>query len=85
MAANPQLVTTDITITYDGVSQRITRGTVIDMPVGSALATALGANVTPLTAQQKSDAGGVSLGAGMENVVGNGPTGTSGMPYAYPQ
>lgn len=32
MAANPQVVTANITITWDGVSQRIPRGTIIDVP-----------------------------------------------------
>jgi hypothetical protein len=73
MAANPQLVTADCVITYDGVPQRIPRGTVIDVPAGSALATALGANITALTTQQKSSNGGSSLGACLlENLVGGG-------------
>jgi hypothetical protein len=73
MASNPQLVNTDCTITWDGASQRIPRGTVIDVPAGSALATALGGNITALTTQQKSSNGGVSLGACLlENVVGGG-------------
>jgi hypothetical protein len=32
MALNPQQVTTDVTVTWDGVSQRIPRGTIIDVP-----------------------------------------------------
>ncbi len=86
MALNPRIVNTDITVTWDGVSQRIPRGTVIDVPAGSALLTALGAgNLTALTAQQQSDSGGVSVGAFMENTGSNGPSGTSGMPYAWAQ
>jgi hypothetical protein len=42
------------TITYDGVQQRLHAGQKIDVPVGSALATALGANVVALTSQQQS-------------------------------
>lgn len=73
MAANPKLVTTDITVTWDGVSQRIPRGTVIDVPAGSALLTALGSgNLVSLTAQQQSCDGGVSVGPFMENVTGGG-------------
>lgn len=53
MAANPQLVNTTTTFTYDGVSQRVSRGTIIDVPPGSALQTAIGGgNLTALTAQQ---------------------------------
>jgi len=99
MAANPQLVNTDIAITYDGVSQRIMRGTIIDMPAGSALANApatvfgsssgtLSSHVTPLTSQQTQDSlGGVAMGpATYENtgINGGNPTG-AGMPFAYPQ
>lgn len=81
MAANPQVVNTDVTITYDGVSQRIARGTVIDVPVGSALATALGANTTALTSQQKQDGGGQAVSVpGMENLVGGGQ-----LPYPVAQ
>jgi hypothetical protein len=89
MAANGQVVTKDIqagTFTYDGVPNNfIQRGTLIDVPVGSALATALTGYITGLTTQQKYDSGGASVGAFMENTGINGPTGTSGMPYAYPQ
>jgi hypothetical protein len=81
MAANPQLVKTDITVTWDGVSQRIPRGTVIDVPAGSALLTALGStNLTALTTQQQSCDGGVSVGAFMENQLGGGSE-----PSAWPQ
>jgi hypothetical protein len=72
MASNPQLVNADCTITWDGVSQRIPRGTVIDVPAGSALATALGSNITALTTQQKSSNGGSSLGPFLENLTGGG-------------
>ena len=73
MAANPQVVNTDITPTWDGVVQRIPRGTVIDVPNPSALRTALGAgNLTALTTQQQSSDGGGSVGAFMENLTGGG-------------
>jgi len=82
MAARPMLVNTDVMITYDGVAQRIARGTVIDVPSGSALNTALGANITALTAQQAGATGdgGVSVGPFMENTTGGG-----NMPYAWAQ
>lgn len=81
MAANPQVVNTDTTITYDGVSQRIPRGTVIDVPNGSALATALSGNITALTTQQKQDGGGQAVSVpGLENLVGGGQ-----LPYAVAQ
>jgi len=66
MAANPQVVNTDLSIVYDGVTSRLQRGAVIDMPSGSALANAttyvppgttsnsaaLSTRVTAMSAQQ---------------------------------
>ena len=53
MAANPRMVTSDTTFTYDGVSQRVQKGTIIDVPSGSALETAIGTgNLVALTSQQ---------------------------------
>lgn len=73
MANNPQVVNTDITVTWDGVSQRIPRGTLIDVPASSALFTALGGgNLTALTSQQTNDGGGISVGVFMENTAGGG-------------
>ena len=81
MAANGKIVNTDITVTWDGVSQRIARGTVIDVPASGALITALGAgNLTSLTTQQQSSDGGVSIGPFMENLTGGGQE-----PYAWAQ
>lgn len=53
MAANPQIVTANTTITYDGVTVPLMRGQVIDMPASGALATALSGKVTPMSAQQQ--------------------------------
>lgn len=51
MSANPQIVTSDVIIRWDGVDQRIARGTVIDVPAGSVLSSAIGAeNLAPLKA-----------------------------------
>ena len=73
MALNPRVVNVDITVVWDGVSQRIPRGTLIDVPAGSALLAALGSgNLTALTSQQTSDGGGISVGPFMENTVGGG-------------
>lgn len=73
MAANPKLLNTDVTFTWDGVSQRLQRGTLIDVPAGSALLTAIGSgNLTSLTTQQQCCDGGVSVGPFMENLVGGG-------------
>lgn len=60
MGANMRQVLNDTTFTYDGVSQRIQAGTVIDIPAGSALETAIGTgNLISLTAaQDQSDAVG---------------------------
>ena len=73
MAANPQVVNTDITPTWDGVVQRIPRGTVIDVPEPvSAADRARAGNLTALTTQQQSSDGGGSVGAFMENLTGGG-------------
>ena len=42
MAGRPCAVTADAEITWDGVSQRLTRGTVLDVPPGGALEQAIG-------------------------------------------
>jgi len=42
MAGNPRIVTEDVRFTWDGVSQRLPRGQVIDVPPGSALEDAIG-------------------------------------------
>jgi len=71
MAANPQLVTAKTTITYDGVSQVIPRGTVIDVPNGSALATALSGNIVSMSATQCNEA--YAFGNGnVSNLMGGG-------------
>jgi hypothetical protein len=77
MAANPQMVTLNTTATYDGVVTPLVRGTIIDVPTGSALATALSGKIVALTAQQQvpgsSDSlGAGSMAAGMENGYGPG-------------
>jgi hypothetical protein len=43
MAANLRMAKVDTVFTYDGVSQTIAMGTLIDVPAGSALETAIGA------------------------------------------
>lgn len=73
MANRPMVVNTTTTITYDGVPVRITRGTVIDVPSGSALNTALGANITAMTAQQIIPGSSDSINqAALANVTGGG-------------
>ena len=75
MAANGYVVNVDVVITWDGVSQRIPRGTVIDTPAssGSNLAATIGAsNLTALTTQQTSDTGGQAIGPFIENTCGGG-------------
>jgi len=75
MALNPYVVATDVTITWDGVSQRIMRGTVIDTPAssGSNLAATIGAgNLTALTSQQTASMNGQALGGFIENTAGGG-------------
>jgi hypothetical protein len=58
MAARGFMVIKNTTITYDGVQTRLHAGQKIDVPVGSALATALGANIVALTSQQQAGASG---------------------------
>jgi hypothetical protein len=43
MGANPRVVTADATFTWDHATQRLGRGTIIDVPAGSALERAIGA------------------------------------------
>lgn len=79
MAANPQVVNTDTTIVYDGVTVPLIRGTVIDMPASGALATALSGKVTAMTAQQWTPGSSDSvcpgsLAGGGENGYGPGHT-----------
>ena len=81
MAANGYVLNVDVVVTWDGVSQRIPRGTVIDTPAssGTNLAATIGAgNLTALTSQQKADTGGQTIGGFMENVTGGGQE-----PYQY--
>jgi hypothetical protein len=64
VAANPRQLIRDVSVTWDGVVQRIPRGTVIDVPPASALLTALGSgNLTALTAAQLAGDLGPSTGA----------------------
>lgn len=42
MGANPRIVTEDVTFQWDGVSQRLPRGQVMDVTPGSALERAIG-------------------------------------------
>lgn len=73
MAARPMVVNTTTTITYDGVSVRIPRGTVIDVPAGSSLNTLLGANITAMTSQQIIPGSSDSINvAALANVTGGG-------------
>lgn len=86
MAANPQVVIKDIpkgTFTYDGVpNTRIPRGTVIDVPNGSALATALTGFIAAETAQQVTPVSSDSVNAAnLENTQGSGQQ--QGWPGVY--
>lgn len=49
MSANPQVVTVDTAFVWDGVTQRLARGTVLDVPPNSPLLGAIGLeNLTPM-------------------------------------
>ena len=65
MAANPQMVATDITVTWDHVPQRIPRGTVIDVPPQPG-ATAVFSGLLALTAPPMS---ALELALGPGNLV----------------
>lgn len=45
MGANPRVVTADVTFPWDGVQWRLQRGQIIDVPPGSALEQAIGADL----------------------------------------
>jgi len=88
MAANGYVLNTDATVTWDGVSVRLARGTVIDSPASGALVTALSTAITALTSNQQQDMNGISLGPGGPPVGHGAVTGTTGTgpgasPYAY--
>jgi hypothetical protein len=42
MSATPRMITADITIRWDGAPQRLVRGTVLDVPEGSAFEAVIG-------------------------------------------
>lgn len=66
MAANPRIVTTDITVSWDGGTTRVLRGTIVDIPAGSALEAAYGAGnlAVPNAQQLSSDSEPVRVGGG---------------------
>jgi hypothetical protein len=52
MSANPRVVAVDTVFRWDGAPQRLARGTVLDVPPGSALLAAIGPrNLVPLGAK----------------------------------
>lgn len=68
MAANPRMVNTTVTFTWDGVPARLFKGSIIDVPAGSALETAIGVgNLTTLSAE---DTGGDPAGFQPEDAEG---------------
>jgi hypothetical protein len=44
MASNPRMVTRHITVSWDGGTFNVAKGTIVDIPAGSALETAYGAS-----------------------------------------
>jgi hypothetical protein len=66
MGANVRIVKADTTFTYDGVSQSVAMGTIIDIPAGSALETAIGAgNLAALGAAGTPTATSIAMGGAM--------------------
>lgn len=59
MAANPRVVVSDVTVTWDGGSNLIKRGTIVDIPAGSALEAAYGGsgNLTPISGTSETSGG----------------------------
>lgn len=55
MAANPRVVINDVTVNWDGGTTLVTRGTIVDVPAGSALETAYGgpSNLASISASQE--------------------------------
>lgn len=53
MAANPRIVQSDTIVAWDGGSVFVAKGTIVDIPAGSALETAYGGsgNLQPLNAR----------------------------------
>jgi hypothetical protein len=81
MALNPVIITKAVTITWDGVSQRIAAGTVLDSPAASGsnlLQTIGGSNFVSLTAQQTGGGPGVDDGIRNSNVRNGGEPYSSG-------
>lgn len=68
MALNPRRVNTDTTVSWDGGTFRVPRGTIIDCPPGSAMETAYGGagNLTTLSTQDALNvaSGDQAVGAG---------------------
>jgi hypothetical protein len=44
MAANPRVLVADVLVTWDGGQTLVPKGTIVDIPAGSALETAYGGN-----------------------------------------
>ena len=44
MAANPRIVIADVLVTWDGATTQVSKGTIVDIPAGSALEAAYGGN-----------------------------------------
>lgn len=77
MALNGYILANDVTFTWDGVSVRLARGTVLDTPAssGSNLAATIGTaggTLVALTANQQAAMNGVNVGPFMENLTGGG-------------
>lgn len=73
MAANPRIVTNDITVAWDGATFPVSAGTIVDIPAGSALESAYGlSNLASMTgAQASGDAQGGNQ-PGADPVAGGG-------------
>jgi hypothetical protein len=68
MAANPRILVADVDLAWDGVLQHIPRGTIVDVPPGSALEAAYGGsdNLADLSPQDEAAASAGTL-SGVSN------------------
>jgi hypothetical protein len=75
MAANPVMIKNKVTFNWDGVSQTLMPGTILDSPAASGsnlLQTIGGANYVSLSSQQTSGSPGVDDGVRTSNMRNGG-------------
>lgn len=81
MPGHPNVITADTSVMWDGVAQRLARGTIIDVTPGSALETAIGREyLAPITGTAAHGSGPVPETAAVKEAAepadGSPPSGT---------